>query len=199
MQVSKILCISSLFMHPTFKLVCISLIVMPAILIIGACRIHEDVERAERIGKIIKELDPNHIGCRALLSNVYSASGRWKEARTLREKFLVGDRSHPQTKQIYLLLDEMGTKLKTVGYVPEVSEVLLDIDDEEDKKTALSRQSEKLAVAYGIMNTPPGATIRIVKNLRVCGDCHQATKFISNRYRPVDLRTNIGTTTFYTC
>ncbi|PKI61090.1 hypothetical protein CRG98_018535 [Punica granatum] len=75
-----------------------------------------------------------------------------------------------------------GLRGKTAGYVPEVSEVLLDIDDEEDKKTALSRHSEKLAIAFGIMNTPPGATIRIVKNLRVCGDCHQATKFISKVY-----------------
>lgn len=173
--------------------------------LLGACRIHRDTERAERVGKVIKELDQNHIGCQVLLSNVYSASGRWNEAKALREnveligrkktpgcssielngtfhQFLVGDRSHPQTKQLYLFLDEMGAKLKSAGYVPEVSEVLLDIDDEEDKETALSRHSEKLAIAFGIMNTPAGTTIRILKNLRVCADCHRATKFISKVY-----------------
>ncbi|KAK4780642.1 hypothetical protein SAY87_016748 [Trapa incisa] len=173
--------------------------------LLGACRIHRDIERAERVGKVIKELDLNHIGCQVLLSNVYSASGRWNEAKALREnaeligrkktpgcssielnglfhQFLVGDRSHPQTKQLYLFLDEMGAKLKAAGYSPEFSEVLLDIDDEEDKETSLLRHSEKLAIAFGIMNTPPGTTIRILKNLRVCGDCHQAIKFISKVY-----------------
>lgn len=173
--------------------------------LLGACRIHKDMKRAERVGKIVKELDPNHIGCHVLLANIYSASRRWNEAKMVREKiklngrkkipgcssielngvfhqFLVGDRSHPQTKQLYLFLDEMTAKLKIAGYFPEFGEVLLDIDDEEDKETALSKHSEKLAIAFGLMNTAPGTPIRIVKNLRVCGDCHQATKFISKVY-----------------
>lgn len=173
--------------------------------LLGAARIHKDIERGERIGKKIKELDSNHIGCRVLLANMYSSSGRWNEAKLLREniktsggrktpgcssielngvfhQFLVGDRSHPQTKQLNLFLDEMTSKLKIAGYVPEYGEVLLDIDDEEDKETALSKHSEKLAIAFGLINTAPGTPIRIVKNLRVCGDCHQATKFISKVY-----------------
>ncbi|XP_042513997.1 pentatricopeptide repeat-containing protein At5g48910-like [Macadamia integrifolia] len=173
--------------------------------LLGACRIHGNTEMGGRIGKIIREKDPNHMGCHVLLANMYSTSGSWNEAKLVREKieivgtkktpgcssielnglfhqFLVGDRSHPQTKQIYAFLDEMTTKLKIAGYVPEIREVLLDIDDEEDKETALSRHSEKLAIAFGLINTEPGTTIRIVKNLRVCGDCHEATKFISKVY-----------------
>ncbi|XP_057953537.1 pentatricopeptide repeat-containing protein At5g66520-like [Malania oleifera] len=173
--------------------------------LIGACRIHKDIERGVKIGKIIKELDSNHVGCHVLLANMYSVSGKWDEAKVVREKievcgrkktpgcssielngmfhqFLVGDRSHPQTKLLYLFLDEMTAKLKIAGYVPEFGDVLLDIDDEEDKETALSKHSEKLAIAFGLMNTLPGTPIRIVKNLRVCGDCHQATKFISKVY-----------------
>lgn len=172
---------------------------------LSACKIHKDIERGERVGKIIKELDSNHLGCHILLANMYSTSGRWNEAKVVREKietigrkktpgcssielkgwlhqFLVGDRSHPQTKQLYLFLDEMTAKLKAAGYVPEFGEVLLDIDDEEDRETALSMHSEKLAIAFGLMNTTPGTPIRIVKNLRMCGDCHQATKFISKVY-----------------
>lgn len=173
--------------------------------LLGACRIHKDVKRGERIGSFMKELNPNHIGCYILLANMYSASGRWSEARVVREKietserkktpgcssielsgvfhqFLVGDRSHPQTKELYMFLEEMLHKLKIAGYVPEYQEVLLDIDDEEDKETALSKHSEKLALAYGLMNTEAGTPIRIVKNLRVCIDCHQAAKFISKVY-----------------
>jgi len=174
--------------------------------LLNACKIYKDMERGSRIGKIIKEIDPKHIGCRVLLGNIYSTSGRWNEARMLREKneissdtkkipgfssielngifheFLVGDRSHPQSREIYSFLDEMISKLKIAGYVPELGEVLLDFDDEEDKETALSVHSEKLAIAFGLMNTAPGTPIRIVKNLRVCADCHQATKFISKVY-----------------
>lgn len=75
--------------------------------------------------------------------------------------------------------------MKSAGYVPELGELLHDIDDEEDKETALSVHSEKLAIAFGLMNTANGTPIRIVKNLRVCGDCHQATKFISKVYNRV--------------
>ncbi|KVH99825.1 hypothetical protein Ccrd_021967 [Cynara cardunculus var. scolymus] len=69
------------------------------------------------------------------------------------------------------------------GYVPTTSEVLLDIG-QEDKEDALNRHSEKLAIAiaFALLKTPPGIPIRIVKNLRVCGDCHSATKFVSKIY-----------------
>ncbi|KAI9095064.1 hypothetical protein K1719_026528 [Acacia pycnantha] len=174
--------------------------------LLNACRIHKDVMRGHRIGQIIKELDPDNIGCNILLANIYSKYGRWTEAKMLREndgvkwgrkktpgcssielkgvfyQFLVGDRSHPQTKEIYSFLHEMTSKLRNTGYVPEFGELLLDIDDEEDKETALSIHSEKLAIAFGLMNTEPGTPLRIVKNLRVCWDCHQATKFISMVY-----------------
>jgi hypothetical protein len=43
----------------------------------------------------------------------------------------------------------------------------------------LSTHSEKLAVAYGFMKLPHGATVRVFKNLRICGDCHNAFKFMS--------------------
>ena len=34
-------------------------------------------------------------------------------------------------------------------------------------------------MTWGLMNTSSGTTLRIAKNLRVCGDCHNATKYIS--------------------
>ncbi|KAI0495721.1 hypothetical protein KFK09_022024 [Dendrobium nobile] len=173
--------------------------------LLGACRIHKDLERAQRIGKLVEEFESKHVGCHVLLANIYSGCGRWNDSNEARKKievagerkipgcssievdgmfhqFLVGDRSHPQTKSIYSFLDEMVIKLKVAGYVPEVGEVLVDVDVE-DKETALSRHSEKLAIAFGLMNTRAGTTIRIVKNLRVCLDCHKATKFISMVYK----------------
>lgn len=47
------------------------------------------------------------------------------------------------------------------------------------KSHVLCGHSEKLAMVFGILSTPPGTTIRVMKNLRVCVDCHTVTKFIS--------------------
>lgn len=54
--------------------------------------------------------------------------------------------------------------------------------EEEDKEGALNKHSEKLAIAFALLKTPRGSSIRMVKNLRVCGDCHSATKLISLIY-----------------
>jgi len=43
----------------------------------------------------------------------------------------------------------------------------------------LCDHSEKLAIAFELLNTRDGMPLRITKNLRVCGDCHTANKFVS--------------------
>jgi hypothetical protein len=48
------------------------------------------------------------------------------------------------------------------------------------KKRSLCDHIEKLDIALGLINATPGTPLQIVKNLQVCGDCHTATKFISN-------------------
>ncbi|KAJ6396732.1 hypothetical protein OIU77_021708 [Salix suchowensis] len=75
------------------------------------------------------------------------------------------DISHPQAKKIEVLLKRLRSKMKE--------------EDSLQKETALCGHSEKLAMAFGIMNLPPGRTIRVSKNLRVCADCHEMAKFIS--------------------
>ena len=67
------------------------------------------------------------------------------------------------------------------GYVPEVASVLHDVEEEE-KEDSVSKHSEKLAVAFGISRLCKGRVIRIVKNLRICGDCHTVMKLISKVY-----------------
>ncbi|KAL2521127.1 Pentatricopeptide repeat-containing protein-like [Forsythia ovata] len=68
--------------------------------------------------------------------------------------------------------------MKDIGYVPETKFVLHDVD-QETKEEALMAHSERLAAAQGFMNSPARSTLRIIKNLRVCGDCHNALKIIS--------------------
>jgi hypothetical protein len=79
------------------------------------------------------------------------------------------------------MLEDMISKLKNAGYVPDKSEVLFDMAEEE-KETELSLHSEKLAIAFGLLSTSVGTPIRVVKNLRICSDCHSATKLISKLY-----------------
>lgn len=75
-------------------------------------------------------------------------------------EFVKGDSTHLQSSLIYETLEDM----KKEGYVPYKSEALFDMDEEE-KETALSHHSEKLAIAFGLLCTVPGTPIRVVKNL----------------------------------
>ncbi|KAG2718716.1 hypothetical protein I3760_03G232300 [Carya illinoinensis] len=169
--------------------------------LLGACRVHGRVELGEYVAEHLFELEPENPGAYVLLSNIYAGAGRWDDVARVRTRlkdkgmkkvpgctsievdsvvheFLVGGKLHPLSKDIYEMLEEIDKLLEMAGFVPDTSEVLYDMD-EEWKEGALSHHSEKLAIAFGLISTKPGATIRIVKNLRVCGNCHSATKLIS--------------------
>ncbi|KAI9076159.1 hypothetical protein K1719_041857 [Acacia pycnantha] len=76
------------------------------------------------------------------------------------------------------MLNEIDKLLDASGFVLNTYEVLYDMD-EEWKEGALTQHSEKLAIVFGLISRKPGTTVRIVKNLQVCGNCHSATKLIS--------------------
>lgn len=104
------------------------------------------------------------------------------ELKGIVHRFVAGDWSHPESKQIYEKWGEILTQLQSKnGYAPDTDQVLIDIEEEE-KEHALSVHSEKLAIAYGFLHLGPNEAIRIVKNLRVCRDCHDVTKLISRIY-----------------
>ncbi|KAJ4973679.1 hypothetical protein NE237_006853 [Protea cynaroides] len=175
--------------------------------LIWACRVYGDTERGERLMshlQLVKK-DSNDSGSYILLGNVYAQAGKWREKAKVRElmnqkrlakppgsskievngvihEFLAGDSSHPEAEKIYRRLDEIAERLREEGYLPKVSEVLLDIEDEE-KVTQLQHHSEKLAVAFGLISNSTGAKIRVVKNLRSCEDCHSVMKLISKTYQ----------------
>lgn len=95
--------------------------------------------------------------------------------------FLVGDRSHPQMQKNYAKLERLSCEMKAAGYVPDIRFVLNDVT-EDQKEKLFATIVKKIANAFGLLNTPPGTTIRVIKNLRVCGDCHSATKSISKLF-----------------
>ncbi|XP_020113764.1 pentatricopeptide repeat-containing protein At2g41080 [Ananas comosus] len=169
--------------------------------LLSACKTHRDTEMAERVAKIVITLDPSDSAPYVLLSNIRANNQRWSdvsEVRTaMRERrvrkepgiswvelkgqvhlFSTGDRSHPLRREIEECLKEMIRKMRQWGYVPDTSMVLHDMEEEE-KEFSLVHHSEKLAIAFALLSTPSGATILVMKNLRVCDDCHVAIKLMS--------------------
>ena len=173
--------------------------------LLGSCVVHKNVELGEVACKHLLGLEPSNDGAYVLLSNLYAKSGKWDCVARLRNlmkdrglkkeagcssievhgvvhEFLVGDVSHPQSGSIYLKLDKIMERLKEYGYVPDKSQLLQNIEDEDVKERALYLHSEKLAIAFGLITTSPNVPIRIAKNLRVCEDCHSVAKLISRVY-----------------
>ncbi|ONK78588.1 uncharacterized protein A4U43_C02F20390 [Asparagus officinalis] len=169
--------------------------------LLNACKIHRNVELGEVALEKLIELEPNDAGNYVLLSNIYAQVGKWEGAAKVRKlmterglkkdiacswievknkvyAFLVGDQSHPCSEEIYRELDRLEGLMEEAGYVVDTVPVFHDVDDDE-KKNMVRVHSERLAIAFGIISTPPGTKLLVTKNLRVCEDCHGAIKFMS--------------------
>lgn len=109
----------------------------------------------------------------------------WIEVDEQIHKFVVNDNSHSETFEIYDKLKEMIHQAALLGYVQEENEAI-DTDPKFTTEVGLgsstSYHSEKLAIAFGLLRTPAGSCLRIMKNLRVCSDCHTFIKFISKAF-----------------
>lgn len=169
--------------------------------LLNASRIHKRVELGELAASKLFELEPYNSGNYILLSNIYASAGRWEDVERVRgtmrkvgvkkttgwswveykgeiHKFIVGDRMHERSDDIYGLLSELGRKMRRNGYIADKSCVLRDVEEEE-KEEMVGTHSEKLAICFALLVDEVGAVIRVVKNLRVCWDCHTAIKIIS--------------------
>ena len=169
--------------------------------LLGACRMHKNMELGAYAAEHVFEFDPYDSGPHVLLSNIYASTGRWgdvaKVRRVMKESgvkkgpacswveienavhlFVANDDAHPQREDIYRKWEEISGKIKEIGYVPNTSHVLLFVDQHE-REVKLQYHSEKLALAFALLKTPPSSPIQIKKNIRVCGDCHSAIKFVS--------------------
>ncbi|KAH0916066.1 hypothetical protein HID58_030512 [Brassica napus] len=144
--------------------------------LLSGCRVYGNMELGIIAAEKLFELIPEHDGTYMLLSNMYAATGKWEEAARVRKlmrdrgvkkelacswievetqvhKFLVDDTSHPEAEAVYKYLQELGKEMRRFG--------------------------EKIAVAFGLMKLPPGRAIRVFKNLRTCGDCHNFFMYLS--------------------
>ncbi|CAD6336283.1 unnamed protein product [Miscanthus lutarioriparius] len=142
--------------------------------LLGACRVHTNVHVGEFVAQKLLDIEPENAGNYVILSNIYAASG-------------MCERFHPRKEDINAKIKEIYVAIKAAGFVPDLSCVLHDVDDEQKERMLLGH-SEKLAITFGLMSTPSG-TIQVMKNLRICVDCHNFAKFVSKVYgREISLR-----------
>ncbi|GMP67597.1 hypothetical protein CsSME_00027530 [Camellia sinensis var. sinensis] len=169
--------------------------------LLSACKIHKNADIAKRVAEEVLRLDPQDSVPYVLLSNIQASAKRWQDVSEVRKvmrdrrvkkepgiswfevknqvhQLCMGDKSHPQSMEIDMYLKELTWEMKLWGYVLDTGSVLHDMDAEE-KEHNLAHHSEKFAIAFALMNTPEGVPIRVMKNLRVCSDCHVAIKYIS--------------------
>ncbi|PON32779.1 DYW domain containing protein [Parasponia andersonii] len=169
--------------------------------LLSSCKVHRNVGLAKVAAERLLLIEPENSGAYSALANLYSACGKWEDAAGVRKSmkdrgvkkeqgfswvqiqntvhvFGVEDGVHPEKDAIYKMMEKIWKEIKKLGFIPDTQSVLHDLE-EEVKEEILRHHSEKLAIAFGLISTPENTTLRIMKNLRVCNDCHSAIKFIS--------------------
>ncbi|KAL6985676.1 hypothetical protein U1Q18_052631 [Sarracenia purpurea var. burkii] len=173
--------------------------------LLSACKVHQNVEMGEVAAKRLFLLNSHTASDYVVLSNMYAQAQRWHDVAKIRKemvyrglmqtlgfsfvevkrkvfKFVSQDLSSPQCDGIHEMIQQMEWQLRFEGYSPDTSQVLLNVDVEE-KRHRLRSHSQKLAIAFALIHTSHGSPIRIVRNVRMCSDCHKYTKLISTIYK----------------
>jgi len=164
--------------------------------LLGACKIHGNLELGEWVGKRVIELEPDNNGRYVMLANIHATCGKWERVASVRKlmndrgvkkapgfsmiemegnvnEFVAGGRDHPLAKAIYAKVDEMLESIRLVGYVPDADGVLHDLVEEE-RENPLFYHNEKLAIGYGLLKSKREKPFE--------SPCHQACKLISKVY-----------------
>ncbi|PRQ17214.1 putative tetratricopeptide-like helical domain, DYW domain-containing protein [Rosa chinensis] len=171
--------------------------------LLASCRAKKNVEIGEEALQQIIRLENPHSGDYILLSNIYASAGRRGDALRVRNQmkeeriekvapgcsliqvdgtiyeFFAENKVYPHSEEVYNATHDMMKQIEAAGYVPNTADGRLDAEEDDMQQASVSHHSEKLAIAFGLIRTRPGTTLRILKNLRVCTDCHNATKIIS--------------------
>ncbi|XP_038699637.1 pentatricopeptide repeat-containing protein At4g21300 isoform X2 [Tripterygium wilfordii] len=110
--------------------------------LLGACRVHGNVEFAELASGHLFALDPQNSGYYILLSNILADTGQWGrvlkirsmmkergvqkvpgyswiEVNNITHMFVSADGSHPHSAQVYSMLESLLLELRREGYGPQ--------------------------------------------------------------------------------
>ena len=112
--------------------------------LLGACRVHGNVELGEIAAEKILAIRPEYSATYVLLSNTYIETGSYEDGVSLRHMmkdrgvrkeagcswisvkgkvhtFFAGDQLHPRKERIYAKLEELRMAIKSIDYVPDLS------------------------------------------------------------------------------
>ncbi|KAK8970414.1 putative pentatricopeptide repeat-containing protein [Platanthera guangdongensis] len=169
--------------------------------LLGACRTHGHKALGELAAEKLMEIEPENTGTHVLLSTIYAGARQWEDVKAVRrlirdsgmkklpgmswvevEKkthvFAADDCSHPRKDEIYEKMEELWARIGEAGYVPYTGAVVSNVEERE-KERILKHHSERIAVAFALISSPVEKPIIVMKNLRVCVDCHAAIKLIA--------------------
>ncbi|KAJ4972369.1 hypothetical protein NE237_005468 [Protea cynaroides] len=134
--------------------------------LLGACRVHRDIVMGKHVTERIIENEPQASVSYVLLYNIYLDAGIKQPATEIRD-----------------LMKNRGVKMEPGLSWIEIGTVVnsfVSSDRSHEKCRVIYAKLEeivKLAVTLGIIDLPKLAPIRVLKNLRVCQDCHTTMKF----------------------
>ncbi|CAN0924327.1 Pentatricopeptide repeat-containing protein At4g15720 [Linum grandiflorum] len=170
--------------------------------LLSASRLHGRVDITVEASKRLIESKQQVAAAYVTLSNAYALAGEWENAHGMRSQmkragvvkdpgcswieirdstfaFHAGNLSFEGGKEVLSKLKELDGKMKERGYVGGGFGLVFVEVEQEAKEEIVSLHSERLALAFGLITVSKGITIRIMKNLRMCNDCHEAFKVIS--------------------
>lgn len=159
--------------------------------LLTSCRMHGNVTVARRCFDRLLQLQLEEPASYVLMSAVYADAGMWREADDMdRLRRELGAKKKPAmatielNKKVYEFVvgqnrDDTSAKLRSLISLYNIGAETVHMDNTSGVEDALCGHAEKLALAYGLLNTPGGTTLLVTKNLRMCNHCHSGTKVIS--------------------
>lgn len=171
--------------------------------LLDGCRIHQNLMIGNQVIEKLRDLEPLNADNYVLLSNWYAGLAEWDMVNKTRETmknlglkprkacswiefqnkvhvFETGDVSHPRSNEITCKLQCLTSEIEVEEEERKIcySDFIFH-DVEEEQECDPIRHSEMLAISFGIISTEAGTTIRVTKNHRVCSNCHNYAKIIS--------------------
>jgi hypothetical protein len=176
--------------------------------LLSACRTHRRLDLATSAGHGLSEFNQDVAGALVVMSNAYTSAGQtdnaaavwsnmrqqgirkepgcsWIEIKDVPYVFYAGlvSPAGARADEVMIFLDELEGKMREKGYMGTLGSTRVfdahEEDGEEGRGVMVGVHSEMLALGFGLLVIPKGMTIRVMKNLRMCWDCHDAFKLIS--------------------
>ncbi|KAL8130629.1 hypothetical protein V2J09_019784 [Rumex salicifolius] len=170
--------------------------------LLTASRFHGNAPLAVRACENLLELNPGNSIIYHLVSQAYNARRSSANINSLEEckpmrksttekligcslvevnnmfhSFVSGDQPAIAFQQIHALLNSIAASVNALDY-KKAAWV-----EEEESEESCGVHSEKLALAFSLVRSSmKGQPIRIVKNFRMCADCHNTFKYVSASY-----------------